>query len=229
MAMSTAATQAAPEILATKDGKLTITHLGHGSLELDYKGQTVQVDPYSQVADYATRPKADLVLITHDHYDHLDKKALAACTQTSTVVVASESAAAQLTSATIVLKNGDETTQLGIKIQAVPAYNLVNNKPDGTPFHPKGYGNGYVLTFADKTLYIAGDTEDIPELEKLKGKIDIAFLPKNLPYTMDDDMFIRAAKMLQPKILFPYHYSEINIEDLKSRLKDTSIQLKTSE
>ena len=218
----------AAEVFKTSGGNLAITHLGHGSLELTYKDKVIQVDPYSAVIDYAKRPKPDLILITHDHYDHLDKKALNQIGTDGIPIVASPAAAAQLTSNTIALRNGQTTERAGITVEAIPAYNVKHNKPDGTPFHPKGVGNGYVLTFADKTLYIAGDTEDIPEMNELKGKIDVAFLPKNMPYTMDDEMFVHAAKMIAPKVVYPYHYSELNTETLRKKLEGTGIELRTA-
>ena len=118
------------------------------------------------------------------------------------------------------LKNGDVRTVDGLKIEAVPAYNLVNKRPDGKPFHPKGEGNGYVLTFGDKTVYVAGDTEDIPEMTQLKD-IDVAFLPMNLPYTMTPEMAAAAARASMPKVVYPYHFGETDTGRLVSLLKDT--------
>ena len=118
-----------------------------------------------------------------------------------------------------VLENGQQTTALGIPIEAVPAYNLVHKRPDGSPFHPKGRGNGYVLTFGDTRVYVAGDTEDIPEMAALKN-IAIAFLPMNLPYTMTPEMVADAARMVRPKILYPYHTTDTDTSRLQPLLKD---------
>lgn len=118
------------------------------------------------------------------------------------------------------MKNGDIQTVLGIKVEAVPAYNLVHKRDNGQFFHPKGIGNGYVLTFGDKRIYVAGDTENIPEMKALQG-IDCAFLPMNLPYTMTPEMVSDAAKAFKPKILYPYHYGDTDPTKLMELLKDT--------
>jgi L-ascorbate metabolism protein UlaG (beta-lactamase superfamily) len=116
--------------------------------------------------------------------------------------------------------NGDVKTVTGLKIEAVPAYNIVHERSRGNPFHPKGQGNGYVITFGDKRVYVAGDTENIPEMKQLKG-IDVAFLPMNLPYTMTPEMVADAARVFQPKILYPYHYGQTDPSTLVSLLKDS--------
>jgi L-ascorbate metabolism protein UlaG (beta-lactamase superfamily) len=118
-----------------------------------------------------------------------------------------------------VMKNGDATTVDGIRIEAVPAYNRAHMRKPGVPFHPKGEGNGYILTFGDKRIYVAGDTENIPEMKRLTG-IDVAFLPMNLPYTMTPEMAADAALALSPKILYPYHYGDTDTGKLVELLKD---------
>jgi L-ascorbate metabolism protein UlaG (beta-lactamase superfamily) len=117
------------------------------------------------------------------------------------------------------MKNGDVQTIEGLKIEAVPAYNLVHMRNAGVPFHPKGVGNGYVLTFGDKRVYVAGDTENVSEMKKLE-RIDIAFLPMNLPYTMTPEMVADAAKAFKPKILYPYHYGKSDTSQLVRLLRD---------
>jgi L-ascorbate metabolism protein UlaG (beta-lactamase superfamily) len=117
------------------------------------------------------------------------------------------------------MKNGDTKTVMGLMIEAVPAYNLEKN------FHPKGRGNGYVITFADKKVYVAGDTENIPEMKNLKN-IDIAFLPMNLPYTMPPEMVADAAKVIKPKILYPYHYSQTDTSIIVELLKDSETEVR---
>lgn len=203
----------------TSEGKLTITFLGHGTLMLSFAGKVIHVDPYSRVADYAVLPKADLVLITHDHPDHLDQAALQAVRKAHTTVAANESAGRRVEGA-VVMKNGDARTIAGLRIEAVPAYNLVHMRSPGQPFHPKGVGNGYVVDFGDKKVYIAGDTENIPEMAELKG-IDIAFLPMNLPYTMTPEMTADAARSFMPKILYPYHFGETDTGKIAALLKDS--------
>jgi len=117
------------------------------------------------------------------------------------------------------MKNGDTKVVKGFRIEAVPAYNIVHERRPGTPFHPKGVGNGYVMTFGDKRIYIAGDTENTPEMKSLKD-IDIAFLPMNLPYTMTPEMVADAAKAFKPKILYPYHFSDTDTSIIVNLLRD---------
>src|SRR5512145_664822 len=196
------------DTIKTSKGDLVISFLGHGSLMMAYGGKTLHVDPVSAEADYTKLPKADLVLITHDHYDHLDAKAVDTIKAASTKIVGNTDAGKQMPGV-IVMKNGDTRTVEGLKIEAVPAYNIKHMREPGKPFHPKGVGNGYIVTFGDKRVYIAGDTENTPEMKQLKN-IDIAFLPMNLPYTMTPEMVADAARAFQPKILYPYHYGETN-------------------
>jgi L-ascorbate metabolism protein UlaG (beta-lactamase superfamily) len=207
------------DIIKTSGGDLEITFIGHGSLMFKYGGKIIHVDPYSQVADYSKLPKADLILLAHDHPDHYDPVAFDVVRTKGTVVVYTESCA-QRVAGGIVMKNGDVQTTMGIKIEAVPAYNIVHKRPDGPLFHPKGYGNGYVLTFGDKRVYVAGDTENIPEMKALVS-VDYAFLPMNLPYTMTPEMTADAARMFRPKVLYPYHYGETDPSLLVALLKDS--------
>lgn len=202
----------------TSAGELTITFLGHGSLLIQFKGMNIYLDPFSRVADYAQLPKADVILITHEHRDHLDPAALEAILTNETSVILTEIAASQLGRG-MVMHNGEERTVRGIRVEAVPAYNLVNRRPGGDPFHPKGAGNGYVLTLGERRVYLAGDTEAIPEMKQLK-EIDIAFLPMNLPYTMTPEMCAEAARSFRPAILYPYHFGETDPSLLAPLLKD---------
>jgi len=205
------------DVINTTAGNLEITSIGHGSLMMKFGGKVIHVDPYSKLADYAKLPKADLVLITHEHQDHLDLAALQQVTTSKTVVALTEKCAEQVTGG-IIMKNGDVRKLEGITVEAVPAYNIVHKRDNGQPYHPKGIGNGYVLTFADKRLYIAGDTENIPEMSLLK-RIDIAFLPMNLPYTMTPEMVADAARSFRPKVLYPYHFGETDTARLVTLLK----------
>ena len=206
------------DVLDTADGKLEILFIGHGSLAFQFQGKVIHVDPYGDVGDYTKLPKADLILVTHDHPDHLDLKALGAVRTDKTIVICNPSSAGKVKGSTA-MKNGDVQTELGIKIEAIPAYNLVNKRPDGEPFHPKGDGNGYILTFDGKRAYVAGDTENTAEMKSVKG-IDIAFLPMNLPYTMTPEMVADAAKAFKPKILYPYHQGKSDPAEVKKLLED---------
>lgn len=193
------------DVVKTSAGDVAITLIGHGSLMFEFGSKVVHVDPFSKMGDYARLPKADMVLITHEHYDHLDMDALKHITTPRTMIISSEVAAQKLKGA-IVMRNGDTKEALGLKIEAVPAYNLVHMREPGQPFHPKGRGNGYVITFGDKRIYVAGDTENTPEMKAL-NHIDVAFLPINLPYTMTAAMFVDAVKAFRPKIVYPYHFA----------------------
>ncbi len=206
------------DVFPTSQGDLKITFIGHASLLFEFAGKTVYVDPVSNLADYSDFPKADLILITHEHYDHLDPKAIALLRTDNTDIVLTESSAGKVEGGASV-KNGQTVVKKGLRIEAVPAYNVVHMRSPGQPFHPKGRGNGYILTFGDKRVYVAGDTEDIPEMKEIKS-IDIAFLPMNLPYTMSPEMVARAAKVIRPAILYPYHYGDTDPAVLVKLLKD---------
>lgn len=206
------------DVIQTSAGDLAITFLGHGSLMLAFNEQIIHVDPFSRVADYTKLPKADVILVTHEHGDHLDLGALKSVQVEGTAVVLTETCARQVKGG-IVMRNGDVRTVKGITVEAVPAYNVVHKRGNGQPFHPKGIGNGYILTFGDKRVYVAGDTEITPEMRDLQG-IDCAFLPMNLPYTMTPGMVADAAKTIQPKILYPYHYGETDTSKLVDLLKE---------
>ena len=206
------------DTIPTSAGDLIITFLGHGTLMLTFNGKHIHVDPFSRVADYSALPAADIVLITHEHRDHLDLEALASVRTAHTAVVLTEACAEQLEGG-IIMHNGDTQTVKGIPIKAVPAYNIVHKRENGQPFHPQGAGNGYILTFGDKRVYIAGDTENTPEMKALHD-IDCAFLPMNLPYTMTPEMVADAVRAFRPSIVYPYHYGSTDPEKLVALLED---------
>ena len=206
------------DTIPTSAGDLEITFLGHGSLLIVFQGENYYVDPYSKVADYSKLPEADVLLITHEHHDHLDREAYSQVQTVETIVILTEACAKDFKGG-IVMHNGDSLRVDGIRVEAVPAYNLVHMREPGVPYHPKGSGNGYILTFGDKRVYIAGDTEDTPEMKRLQD-IHCAFLPMNLPYTMTPEMVAEAARAFRPKILYPYHYGSTDTNRLVEFLKD---------
>lgn len=204
--------------VATSSGELEITFIGHGTLMFTFGGKVIHVDPYSKLADYSQLPDADLILITHEHRDHLDAGAIAALRKSSTVIVANPAAGAKIDGARI-MESGQKATVMGLPIEAVAAYNVVHKRDNQEPFHPPGRDNGYVVTFGDKRVYIAGDTENIDEMKSL-GPVDIAFIPANLPYTMTPEMAAEAARMINPKVLYPYHYGETDVKKIVELLAD---------
>lgn len=214
-----AAHQLPRDTIPTAAGDLEITLVGHGSLIFSFQGKVIHVDPWSRLFDYAQLPKADAVLITHAHRDHLDPAALALVRKPTTAVVVSPACAGQVEGATV-LANGESGTFAGIPVTAVPAYNLLHRRDNGQPYHPKGEGNGYVLTFADVRVLVAGDTENVPELKALQG-IQVAFLPMNLPFTMTPAMVADLARALAPRLLYPYHYGDTDPGQLVDLLADT--------
>jgi len=205
------------DIIKTSAGDLKITFIGHGTLMFAFGGKVIHIDPVSGEGDYDKMPKADLIMITHEHGDHLDPKAIKAIRKEETAIVLTE-ICAQKVEGGIVMKNGDVKSIGGLKIEAVPAYNIVHERDTGQPFHPRGEGNSYVITFGDKRVYVGGDTENTPEMKALK-EIDVAFLPMNLPYTMTPEMVADAAKAFRPKILYPYHYGNTDTARLVELLK----------
>jgi L-ascorbate metabolism protein UlaG (beta-lactamase superfamily) len=206
------------DVIPTSAGPLEVTFVGHGSLFFRFGGKVLHVDPYGKLADYAALPKADVVLLTHAHGDHLDPAALATVRTVTTKLVVAPACKEKVEGATV-LPNGEVTTVEGVRVEAVPAYNLVAKRPDGSPFHPKGEGNGYVLAFGKTRVYVAGDTENVPEMKALEG-IDVAFLPMNLPYTMTPEMVADAARAFRPRVLYPYHFGDTDPQKLVSLLAD---------
>ena len=207
------------DVIKTSAGDLKITFIGHGSLMFTFGGKVIHVDPYSELADYTQLPKADVILLTHEHRDHLDLKALNAV-RTPRTIVALTQICAKSVEGGIILGNGDTTVLEGVRVDAVPAYNIVQKRDNGQPYHPKGEGNGYVLTFGDKRVYVAGDTEYIPEMKGFKN-IDVAFLPMNMPNTMTPEAVVEAAKAFKPIILYPYHLRKSDTSKVVDLLKDT--------
>ncbi|MDW7773334.1 MAG: MBL fold metallo-hydrolase [Desulfobulbaceae bacterium] len=215
------------DTIPTSAGNLEITFIGHGTLMMRFAGKIIHIDPYSSLADYGQLPKADIILLTHHHGDHLDPDALGLVRTATTDVILTEKCAEQVSGGKV-MKNGDTMVVQEIMVEAVPAYNLVHKRDNGEPFHPRGEGNGYIVTFGATRVYIAGDTENTPEMKKLT-EIDIAFLPMNLPYTMTPEMAADAALAFRPKILYPYHFGETDsgrLVELMQGREDVEIRLR---
>lgn len=206
------------DVISTTGGDLEITFIGHGTLMFEYQGKVIHVDPVSRYGDYSSLPGADIILITHEHGDHFDPATIKKLRSDETAVVVSSDLAGKLDQA-IVMSYGDTKEIGGLQVEAIPAYNIVHMRDSGQPYHPRGEGNGYVISFGDTRVYVAGDTEDTPEMKSLKN-IDIAFLPMNLPYTMTPEMVADAARAFRPDILYPYHYGDTEPEKLVDLLKD---------
>ncbi|MBI9054190.1 MAG: MBL fold metallo-hydrolase [Bacteroidales bacterium] len=208
------------DIFNTNKGDLKINFVKHGSIFFEFDGKTIHIDPVLRMGNYENYPKADLIIITHHHGDHFDLNAIDLLLKENTKIILTQTCdeISENISAIIVMQNGDVLNINQMEIEAVPAYNIMNKRENGVPFHPKGEGNGYILKLADKTIYVAGDTENIPEMESFSD-IDIAFLPMNLPYTMTPEMVAKAAKVFNPNILYPYHYGNTNTSTLIDLLK----------
>jgi len=206
------------DIIKTAKGNLEITFIGHGSLMFGFDGKVIHVDPFGRLADYSKLPKADMIFITHEHVDHFDPTVIEQLRTEKTIILLPESCANRIGGGTV-MRNGDVEELGGLRVEAVPAYNVIHEYRKGVPFHPKGVGNGYVITFGDLRVYLAGDTENIPEMKNLED-IDIAFLPMNFPYTMTPEMVADAAKAFKPRILYPYHYGETDTSEIVNLLKD---------
>jgi L-ascorbate metabolism protein UlaG (beta-lactamase superfamily) len=192
--------------LETVAGVATIHPIEHATFVLEWKGRTVAVDPVGGGDSFSGLPTPGLVLITHQHGDHLSVDTVEALADEATQIVVPPSVAERLPEAwqdrVTVLRNGERTSWHDILIEAIPAYNLT---PDRLKFHPRGRDNGYVLGLGETRIYISGDTEDIPEMRALED-IDAAFLCMNLPYTMDVSAAASAVNEFRPKVVFPYHF-----------------------
>lgn len=203
---------------------LVIHNLGHASVMFEYKGKVIHIDPRASESDYSKLPDADVICITHGHGDHYDLNAINLIDKTGAIMVLTQAVKDLNTykGETRVMKNGDSINIDGIAIEAVPAYNIVTGNE--TLFHPKGVGNGYILTFNNLRVYLAGDTHKIPEMAEMD--VDIAFIPMNLPYTMTPEMAADAAKALHPKIVYIYHYGSSDLDALRTLLKDEPMEIR---
>jgi L-ascorbate metabolism protein UlaG (beta-lactamase superfamily) len=210
--------------LSTSAGIVEMHFIGHGSLMFKINGFVIYFDPVRSSGNYDFLPKADLILVTHEHGDHLDTSLIDSLKKKGTLVFCNRNSLSRIPWA-MAMTAGDRQEINDIVIEAIPAYNIVNERAPGQPFHPKGTGLGYVLTIGGKRFYIAGDTENTPEMKALKN-IDVAFLPMNLPYTMTPEMVADAAVAFKPKILYPYHYGDTDTGKISELLKNTKIEVR---
>jgi L-ascorbate metabolism protein UlaG (beta-lactamase superfamily) len=194
---------------------LKLTALGHSSLVWEWQGHIIHIDPWGKQADYSAQPKADFIFITHEHVDHLDAAAVALIKKPGTRLIVNPAVRALLGEGDA-LANGDTRDLGGFSVEALPAYNLGEDK---AKFHPRHRDNGYLFRFGAFTVYVAGDTEDIPEMLALKN-IDVAFLPMNQPYTMTPEQVASAAKVFRPHVLYPYHRGDTDPNLLVALLKN---------
>ncbi len=211
------------EEFKTQAGIVKITIIRHASMMIEAGGKVIHVDPWSQ-GNFDGLPKADLILITDIHPDHLDQAAIAKVRKDGTMFIAPAAVAKTVTTAKV-LANGQSTTWDHWTIEAVPMYNMKRGPSPGTFFHDKGRGNGYILTYGGTRFYIAGDTEGIPEMRALKN-IDVAFIPMNLPYTMTPEEAADAVRAFHPKVVYPYHYRGSDTEAFKKALDGTGIDVR---
>ena len=215
------------DVFQTPNGKiLKFYALTHASIRIQYDGKEVEIDPVTKLGnkaiDYSSMPKADYLLVTHEHFDHFNQEAIKLLTSDKTRFITNKRCA-EIYGSGEVMKNGDKIqVDDNFMIEAVPAYNITEGR---TQFHPKGRDNGFILTVDGLRIYIAGDTENIPEMADIKD-IDVAFLPCNQPYTMTTEQLVKAAKMIKPKVLFPYHYGQTDVSDIPAQLKAEGIEVR---
>ena len=217
------------DTIATTNGNLVIHPVHHAGVVFTWNGKRIVADPTnfppdekSGAAAFRGAAPPDLILITHEHGDHFSVPTLTELTGPNTIIVAPQSVYGMLPPAlqmkTKVMKNGDKQTFAGVAIDAVPEYNTT---PDRMMFHPKGRDNGYVLNLGGKRVYLAGDTEETPELKTL-ANIDVAFVPMNLPYTMTEEAAATWVKDFKPKIVYPYHYGMSDVNKFKTLVGSAS-------
>jgi L-ascorbate metabolism protein UlaG (beta-lactamase superfamily) len=213
------AQRSAPDTIKTNKGDIIVQPVFHGTIVFTWNNKTIYVDPYGGGNAFAGFAPADMVLITDIHGDHLNLETLQAIQTSNAVFVVPKAVADKLPEQykknLIVLHNGEKAAPLGISILAIPMYNLPETEDSR---HPKGRGNGYLITLGDKNVYVCGDTEDIPEMRSLKN-IDVAFICMNGP-TMDINLAASAVLEFKPKIVYPFHHKGSDIEVFKKLVQD---------
>jgi len=224
--LAAAVSAAQTQTFSTSAGLVRITPLYHASTLIEAGGKVIYVDP-AKPAKFAGLPKADLILISHIHGDHMDPDSIKEISKADTEILATPTVAQTVTSAKPIT-NGETKSWQGWTIEAIPAYNLKRGPAAGHFFHPKGRDNGYVLTYGGKRFYFSGDTEGIPEMRALKN-IDVAFVCMNLPYTMPPEEAADAVKAFHPKIVIPYHYHGSDLTVFQKALEGTGIEVRLLE
>lgn len=209
----------AKDTIVTERGDLVISFIGHGTLYFTFNNKVVHIDPVDRYADYTKIPKADYIFVTHHHGDHFQSETVDMLLQNGTELFFTKICADKYAGEGVVVANGETLSFTDFSVEVVPAYNVVHKRESGELYHPKGDGNGYVFTFGNKRVYVAGDTENFSEMNELHD-IDIAFLPMNLPYTMTPEMVAEAVKVFKPKVLYPYHYGNTDVNKLLDLLSD---------
>lgn len=222
-AAASVAMAVAADTIPASGGNITIQPINHATLQVTHAGHVIDVDPVAQ-GSFSGLPAPDIILITDIHGDHLDPAMVAKLKKAGTKIVAPQAAASKLEGA-VVIGNGETKTIDGVTIEAVPMYNLQRGPAAGQLFHDKGRGNGYVVTLGGKRIYLAGDSECIPEMKALKN-IDVAFVPMNLPYTMTPAEAAECVKAFKPRIVYPYHYRGQNLDEFASALKGSGVDVR---
>jgi L-ascorbate metabolism protein UlaG (beta-lactamase superfamily) len=211
------------QVFPTSAGPVKMTPLNHASTLIEAGGKTIYLDPANPVK-FSGLPKADLILITDTHKDHMDPDSIKEASKAETEILAPLAVVQTVTTAKPI-GNGETKTWQGWTIEAIPAYNLKRGPEPGKLFHDKGRGNGYVLTYGSKRFYFSGDTEGVPEMRALKN-IDVAFVCMNLPYTMPPDEAADAVKAFHPKVVIPYHYRGSDLTVFQKGLEGTGIEVR---
>jgi L-ascorbate metabolism protein UlaG (beta-lactamase superfamily) len=208
-------------------GNITVTPLQHASVQVEFGGRVIQVDPAQ--GDLKAAKPADLVLVTDIHGDHLNPDGIATVRKAGAPVVMPAAVQKQVgdkvAAPVEVLANGQSRTVAGVMIEAVAAYNLERGPSAGQFYHEKGRANGYVVTLGGKRVFFAGDTECVPEIRALKN-IDVAFLPMNLPFTMPPAEAADCVKAFKPAVVFPYHFRGQKPEEFAEALKGSGVDVR---
>lgn len=214
-----------PDTYDTENGALTVHPINHGTVAFTFDGKTIFVDPFGGAELFSDLDAPDIIFITDIHGDHLNPETLTALDTENTMFVVPQAVADQMevtVAETIIIGNGESAEVMGLPVSAIPMYNLPVDDPDSR--HVKGRGNGYIINFGGKTVYLSGDTEDIPEMRSLEG-IDIAFVCMNLPYTMDVNQAADAVIEFQPAIVYPYHHRGQDINEFKNLVDAANVDV----